>query len=189
MDEKEAYAIAFSNLKGGKDKDIPRTAHALRYFRDLPQYRSNKEVGLLFDVSGETVREFLSYFQLPESIQKLFEEKKLTQLEQVRRLAQLKKKYPDTLKIIADTANELSGMKSHDTRYVVEYMLHHPGITPQKAREIIIQSKTMIEHEYYVMTLLTGDEYKMLTAEAKKRNTTETKLASEIVRNWLITEH
>jgi len=185
MDEKEAYAIAFANLKGGKDKDVPQTARALRYFRNLPKYKSNKEVGQIFGVSGEIVGEFLSYFKLPEAVQRLFEERKLTQLEQVRRLSQLKRKYPDVLETIVNAAHELSGLKSHDTRYVIEYMLRHPEITAQQAREIISRSKTKIEHEYYVMTLLTGDEYKMLRGEALKRNISENALASEIVKDWL----
>lgn len=185
MDEKEAYAIAFANLKGGKDKDIPNTARALRYFRDLTQYSSNKEVGRIFGVSGETVGEFLSYFKLPEAIQKLFEEKKLRQLEQVRRLSQLKRSHPEALAVMVDVAHELSELKSHDTRYMIEYMLHHPEITAKQAREVISQSKTVIEHEYHVMVALNNIEYKILSREAQKGKVAETTLASQIIKDWL----
>lgn len=185
MDEKEAYAIAFANLKGSKDKDIPNTAQALRYFRNLPQYGSNKKVGQIFGVSGEIVGEFLSYFKLPEAIQQLFEQKKLTQLEQVRRLSQLKRRNPDALATVTSAAREILGMKSHDARHVIEYMLSHPGISAQQAREIVAQSKTVVEQEYYVMALLTSNEYKMLTKEARKRKVTQNTLASDIIRDWL----
>lgn len=185
MDENEAYAIAYANLKGGKDKDVPELAKALSFIKRLKKYQSNDQLGKELDVSGEIIGEFLSYNKLPKKIQELFERKKLTQLEQLRKLSQLKRRYPDNPDILIEAANEISSLKSHDTRNVIEFLIKHPEKSAREAREVVLKSKTTIKHEYHVMTILSGDEYKMLSREAKKLKTSEASLTSIIVRDWL----
>ena len=185
MDEKEAFATGFANLKGSKDKDIPNTARALKYFRDLNEYSSNEKVGRIFGVSGEIVREFLVFFKLPREIQRLFEEKQLTQLEQLRRLYQLKRNHPETIESLVNATSEISDLKSHDARNVIEYMIKHPDISAKNARGIVLNSKTIRKKEYFVMAHLDGNEYKSLSKEARKNKISETTLVSEIVKKWL----
>jgi hypothetical protein len=185
VDEKEAYAIGFANLKGGKDKDIPATAKALKYFKDSGKYNSNKEVGSIFDVSGEIVREFLAYFKMPREIQQLFEGKKLTQLEQLRRLYQLKRNHPKALETLVNATNEISDLKSHDGRHVIEYMIKHPDVSAADVKKIVLDSKTINKREYFVMAQLDDREYRILSKEAKKKNISETSLATEVLKYWI----
>ena len=69
MDELEADVICFTNLKGSKDKELLKTAEALRYKKNLPGFKSNAKVGQYYGVSGEIVREFLALLELSDEVQ------------------------------------------------------------------------------------------------------------------------
>lgn len=182
MDKEQALAICFTNLKGSKDKDLLRTAEALQFLRNLPEYNSNKKVGAVVGVSGETVREFLTLLKLPEHVQNLFKERRLRELEQARRLWQLARIRPDLLE---ETAEAVSGMLSWDARHLVDYIIRNPNTTVAEAKERILQAKTIIVKEYHVISLLSEDEYKMLSEQARKRKLPVDVLVSNVVKDWL----
>lgn len=182
MDKDEALAVCFLNLKGYKDKDIFQTAKALKYLKSLPEYGSNKKVGEAVGVSGEIVREFLTLFKLPKSIQDLFKERKLTHLEQCRRLWQLAKTRPNLLE---KTANTISDMSAWDSRHMIEHILRNPSISVLEAKKAVLESKPQKEKEYHVIALMSDEDYELLATEATKRNVSVSALVTSIVQTWL----
>ncbi len=182
MNKEEALAICFSNLKGSKDKELFRTAQALQYLRNLPEYNSNNEVGKAVGVSGEIVREFLTILKLPDNIKDLFEQKKLRKLEQARRLWQLARNKPE---ILDDTAEAISELTAWDARHLIDYMIRNPLKTVHDAREAIINSKTQIEHEYHVIALLSENEYRQLSQISHQKRIAVDLLVTSIIQEWL----
>ena len=181
MDETEALAICFQNLKGAKHKDLLATARALQFLKGLPGNDSNAKVGQAVGVSGEIVREFLTLLKLPSELQPLFEQHKLG-LEQGRKLWQLTNSRPDILCQVALTLVRLSAM---DSRGLIEYLLRHPDTTVAQAEKVIVQSRTVIEREFHVIALLSEEQYGRLEASAKKRGDTVDVLVTDIVQEWL----
>ena len=182
MDEEEAYAVCFTNLKGGKDKNLLMTANALQYLKNLPKYRSNQKVGEAVGVNHETVREFLTLLKLPKPIQDMFEQGLLKRLEQSRRLWQLSRTRPDLLE---DVANAISDVGTKDAQQIIEHILRNPGLSVFKAKDAVIKSKTLKEREFHVIALLPEDDYRVLTSEAKKQNIAVDALVTSIVQDWL----
>ena len=182
MDKEEALAICYTNLKGYKDKDLILTAQALQYLKNLPEYGSNDKVGKDVGVSGEVVREFLTLLDLPETIQNLFKQRKLTKLEQSRRLWQLARIRPELLE---ETAKAISDMSAWDGRYLIDYILRNPDISVYESKRAIIESKTNTEHEFHIIALLLENEYRALANEAHKHKVPVDVLVTSIVRNWL----
>lgn len=181
MDKEEAFAICFTNLKGSKDKDLLRTAQALQFLRNLPEYSSNSEVGAAVGVTGEIVREFLTLLKLPKYVQALFEERKLTKLEQARSLWQLARTRPDLLE---ETVEAITGMLSWDTRHLVNYILKNPDSTVNEAKEKVLSAKTQVQREYHVIAILSEDEYKKLSVQASRRKIPIDVLVTNIVKDW-----
>ena len=77
FDRNTALAVCFSNLKGSKNKDLLLTARALEYLKELPEFGSNQRVAEQVGVSGEIVRQFISLLDLPDSVQKFFQDREL----------------------------------------------------------------------------------------------------------------
>lgn len=182
MDKEKALAICFANLKGYKDKDLVGTAEALRYLKNLPEYRTNKKVGQAVGVSGEIVREFLAVFKLPEPIQSLFRQRQLRRLEQVRRLWQLARKEPNLLE---DATQAISTLSALDGRHLIDLVLRYPKIPVEEARRAVLESKTVREHEFHIIAILKEAEYKQLTAESRRRKIAIDVLVTNIVTGWL----
>lgn len=182
MDRDEALAICFLNLKGYKDKDLFLTAQALQYLKSLPEYGSNRKVGEAVGVSGEVVREFLTLFKLPQSIQKLFREGQLTRLEQSRRLWQLAKRRPA---ILEETAKAISDLSAWDSRHLIEHILRNPSLSVSQAKKTMLESKPIKEKEYHVIALLSEEDYKLVAEEARIRNVSVSNLVTTIVQYWL----
>lgn len=182
MDKEEALAICFANLKGYKDKDLLSTARALQYLKDLAEYGSNEKVGQAVDVSGETVREFLTLLRLPKAIQSLFEQGQLKRLEQGRRLWQLGRTKPGLLE---ETAQAISDLTAWDGRHVIEYLLRNPGVSVPEAKRAVIESKTITEKEFHVIALLSEKEYALLAEEAHRRKVAVDVLVTSVVQQWL----
>ena len=182
VDKDEAFAICFLNLKGYKDKDIYRTAKALQYLKNLPEYGSNEKVGEAVGVSGEVVREFLTLFKLPEPIQDLFRERKLIWLEQCRRLWQLAKTRPNVLE---ETANAIFDITAWDSRQVIEHIIRNPSISVLEAKKAVLESKPEKKNEYHVIALLDEEYFKLLSREAVKRNVSVSSLVTSVVQKWL----
>lgn len=182
MDSEEALAICFANLKGSKDKDLLGTARALQYLRSLPEYSSNEKLGKAVGVSGETIREFLTLLRLPKEIQSLFEQRQLRSLEHGRRLWQLVRNRPELLQ---ETARAISDMTAWDGRHVVDYILRNPQVSVTEAKRAVMESKTIIEHEFHVVAILSEEEYRLLANEARKRQVAVDVLVTSIVQQWL----
>ena len=182
MDKEKALAICFANLKGYKDKDLVGTAEALRYLKNLPEYRTNEKVGQAVGVSGEIVREFLAIFRLPEPIQSLFRQRQLRRLEQVRRLWQLARKEPDLLE---DAAQAISTMSAWDGRHLIDLILEHPQMPVEEAKRAVLESETVREHEFHVIAILKEEDYRQLTVESRKRKIAVDVLVTNIVTGWL----
>jgi len=182
MDKEKALAICFTNLKGCKDKDLVGTAEALRFLKNLPEYRTNEKVGQAVGVSGEMVREFLAIFKLPEPIQSLFRQRQLKRLEQVRRLWQLARKEPSLLE---DAAQAISTLSAWDGRDLIDLILRHPQMPIEEAKRAVLESKTVKEREFHVIAILKEEEYKKLAAESRKRKIAVDVLVTNIVTGWL----
>jgi hypothetical protein len=181
MDETEALAICFANLKGPRDKDYVATAQALEYLRRLPKYGSVPKVAAAVGVSGEIVREFLTILRLPEPIRDLFDQKVL-KLEHGRRLAQLGRRRPD---LVAEVARMMMDLKAHDARHLVAYVLGHPDLSAEQAQQAIQHQKTVVQREFHVVALLQENEFQELRSEARQRRTDASALVTSIVREWL----
>lgn len=181
MDKEQALAICFTNLKGSKDKDLLRTAQALQFLWSLPEYRSNEKVGAAVGVTGEIVREFLTLVKLPKYVQALFEQRKLTKLEQARSLWQLARTRPDLLE---ETVKAVTGMLSWDARHLVNYIMRNPNSTVTEAKERILSAKTKIQREYHVIAILSEDEYKKLSVQAGRKKIPVDVLVTNIVKDW-----
>jgi hypothetical protein len=181
VDRDQALAICFANLKGPKDKDLLGTARALQYLKALPEYGSNAKVGKAVGVSGEIVREFLTLLTLPEGIRGLFEDGQL-KLEHGRRLWQLGRRRPQVLQEVADV---MTGMSAMDARHLAEYVLKHPELSVSEARIKLAESKTVTEREFHVVALLSEEQYRLLTQEARERKVDVNVLVTSIVRQWL----
>ena len=185
MNENEALAVCFANLKGPKDKQLLTTARALAFLKRLPKYGSNAKVGQAVGVSREVVREFLTLLQLPTRLHPLFEQNKLG-LEQGRKLWQLGRQRSE---ILDDVAKTLTQMKAHDSRALIDYVLKNPGISVSEATETIIRSRGTIEREYHVIALLSEEDYGHLVKSARNREVPADELVTLIVREWLGAEH
>jgi hypothetical protein len=182
VDKDEALTICFLNLKGYKDKDLLRTAEALQYLKNLPEYRSNEKVGNAVGVSAEVVREFLTLFKLPEPIQELFRTRQLTRLEQSRRLWQLAKRRPTVLE---ETAQAISDVSAWDGRHLIEHLLRNPDISVSEAKRSVLQSKPSKETEYHVVAILSPEDYSLLAKEADNSHLSSSSLVTSIVVDWL----
>lgn len=184
MDRTEALAICFANLKGSKHKDLLLTARALHYLKSLPEYGSNSKVGSAVDVSGEMVRQFLALLELPRGIMEMIDRHELN-LEQSRRLWQLSNHRPASLLEAADAIKTLSAM---DARHVIKYLIRHPELSVTEARNQLLDSKTVSQKEFHVITLLSAEEYRSLTNAAQKRGLSPNALATNLVKRWLETD-
>lgn len=180
MNEEQALAICFTNLKGAKQKDILRTAKALQYLKRLPKYRTNDKVAAAVGVSREIVREFLTILQLPESVQPLFQRQ--LKLEHGRRLWQLSRKRHEAVEAAAIAMSDMNAM---DARHLVDQLIRFPEMAVSDAKQSILTSKTVREDEYLLLTLLSEEQYKQLTRQASKRRVSPDKLATSIIADWL----
>ena len=182
MNKEEALAVCFSNLKGSKDKELFRTAKALQYLRNLPEYNTNDKVGKAVGVSAEIVREFLTILRLPNNIQVLFEQKKLRSLEQARRLWQLARIRSD---ILEETVAAISDMTAWDARHLIDFIIKNPDKPVKEAKGVVLNSKTITEHEYHVIALLSEIEYQQLSQISHRKKVPVDALVTSIIQNWL----
>lgn len=182
MDREEAFAICFANLKGSKDKDLVGLAGALRYLKGLPEYRTNDKVGKAVGVSGEMVREFLTFLKLPKPIQKLFKERQLKYVEQCRRLWQFERNRPGLLEEVAQAIRDMTVLEG---RQVINFLLLYPDTSVMDAKMAVIKSRTVRQREYHVIAILSEDEYKSLFKEARRRKESVDVLVTGIVHDWL----
>ncbi len=185
LDETEALAICFRNLKGAKTKDLMLTARALKYLRELPDYRSNKRLGKKVGVSGEIVRQFISLLDLPSSVQPYLEQGKLG-LEQGRRLWQLNRTRPSVVEEAALEMNSLTAMESRD---LVEYLVRAPTSSVQEALRALAAAKPDVSHEYHIDAILDEASYRSLETRARKQKVRVNDLVSMIVKSWLAENH
>lgn len=177
----EALAICFANLKGTRDKDLILTAKALEYLKTNPGRRSNAEVGKEVGVSGEIVREFLALLRLPEPVQELIDQGRLT-LDQGRRLWQLSRNRRD---IVEEVATAMTSLTATDARHLIDYLLRYPDTSVDDAKRRVLESKTVVEREYHVVALLSEQEYRALERKARRNRLGPSELVTEIVTQWL----
>ena len=185
MTHDEAIAIGFANLKGSKTKNLILTARALQFLKTSSTYDTNKQLGALFGVSGEVVREFLSLLQLPDDLQCLLEERKLS-LEHGRRLFQLLRSRPDILQSAAEAMQELTAIEA---RHLGDYLIRHPRCSVEEAKVELMKAKTTKIHEYHVVAILDKQDYKRLSKLAELRGVSMNDLVSQILIQWLRSEN
>ena len=137
MNELEADAICFANLKGSKDKDLLKTAKALQYKKDLPEFTSNASVGKYYGVSGEIVREFLALLTLPEHVQTAISQGKIG-LDTGARLARAMRQNPEAFDDLAEVVANLPALEARD---VIEFTLKNPDIPAPQARQHVLDAK------------------------------------------------
>ena len=181
MNELEADAICFANLKGQKDKELLKTAEALRFKKRLPGFGSNSSVGRYFGVSGEIVREFLALLVLPEHIRPLIEEGKIG-LDIGARLARVKRENPD---ILDDLAKAVTDLPALDARDVIEYTLKNPEVSASEAKQRVLDAKTIVVDEFHVMVVFSKEEFTRLETEAKCRRVSAGQLVASVTNEWL----
>ena len=181
MDKNEALAICFRNLKGAKAKDLMLTARALKYLRELPDYRSNKSLGKKVGVSGEIVRQFIALLDLPSTVHVYLEQGKLG-LEQGRRLWQLNRTRPSVVEEAALEMNSLTAMESRD---LVEYLVRAPTSSVQDAVQALEAAKPNVSHEYHIDAILDERSYRSLETCAREQKVRVNDLVSMIIKSWL----
>ena len=181
MDELEADVICFANLKGSKDKELLRTAEALRYKKSLPGFGSNAKVGKYYGVSGEIVREFLALIELPKQIQALIDDGAIG-LDVGARLAKAKKIYPRGLN---ELSKAVTGMTAMDARDVIEHVLKNPNLSIRESKRRILDAKTVVEHEYHVMVVLPEQQFTIIEKEARQRQLSVSAFISSVLGEWL----
>lgn len=184
MNREEALAICFANLKGPRDKDLLKTARALSYLKSLPDFGSNEKVGKAVGVSGEIVREFLALLRLPEPIQHLLGQGRLS-LEQGRRLWQLGRQRPEILQATAEAMTNLSVI---DSRHLVDHLLRHPDLSVAKATRRILDSKIVTEREFHVVAILSEGRYRELEKRSRRHKMGASELVTAIVQDWLTSD-
>lgn len=181
LDRAEALAICFSNLKGSKSKDLLLTARALRYLKELPEFKSDQRVGEAVGVSREVVREFIGLLDLPLSVQS-FLEQGLLGLEHGRRLKQLYQERPDVVEPAAQAMTSMTAMQSRD---LAEYLRRVPTASVTDGLAALDAAKQIVKNEYHIDTVLDESAYRLLSAHARHEGVRVTDLASTIVNRWL----
>ena len=181
LDRNEALAICFRNLKGSKSKDLLKTAHALQYLKELPEFGSNKRVGESLGVSGETIRQFVALLELPTCVQTYFEQRTLG-LEHGRRLQQLQRSRP---LLVEEVAQSMVGMTAMEARDLVEYLVRTPSTSVQDGLHALEAAKSKVSHEYHVVAVLDERSYKSLEAQARRLAVPVTELVTTVVNCWL----
>ena len=181
MDELQADVICFSNLKGSKEKDLLGTAEALQFKKGLPGFGSNSSVGTYYGVSGEMVRQFLTLLTLPKHIQSLIAEGKLG-LDISSRLARVSRQRPAVVDELAYAVSDLPAM---DARDVIEYVIKNPDVAAGEAKRRVMDSKTVIEDEYYVVVVFSKEEYDRIEYEARRRQMSPGRLIAELTNQRL----
>ena len=181
LDKTEALAICFRNLKGSKSKDLLKTARALRYLKELPEFGSNKRVGESVGVSGEVVRQFLALLDLPSRVQTHFEEQTLG-LEHGRRLWQLQRTRPS---LVDEAAQAMASMTAMEARDLVEYLVRTPTGSVQDGLQALEAARPQVSHEFHVVAVLDEKAFKSLEARARKRKVPVNELVTTVVNSWL----
>lgn len=181
MDEQEALAICFANLKGSRDKELLKTAEALRFLKGLPPYRSNRTLGHAVGVSGEIVREFLSLLDLPLEVRELLHANRLG-LEQGRRLVQLSRSRP---RDITEAGRAMVDLTATDSRYLAEQLIKYADVGVSEAREKILGGKTVTRREFHVIARLDETDYRVLKAKAEQEGQPVDEVVTKIVQDWL----
>ena len=181
LDKNEALAICFRNLKGAKAKDLMLTAHALKFLRNLPEFKSNKLLGERVGVSGEIVRQFIALLDLPPSVLSYFEDGKLG-LEQGRRLWQLNRARPT---VVEETALAMNSMTAMESRDLVEYLVRMPEASVRDALDALEAARPDVSHEYHVDAILDERAYRLLETHARQARVRVNDLVSMIVNRWL----
>jgi len=181
VNELEADAICFSNLKGSNNKDLLMTAEALRFKKGLPGYRTNVKVGQFYGVSRETVREFLALLELPKHILPLIEERAIG-LDIGSRLARVYREYPSVLDALSEAVTNLTAM---DARDVIEFVLKNPGVSVEESKQRILDAKTLVVEDFYVMVGFTKVDFGRIEEEAKKRHLSTGELVASVMGDWL----
>ena len=182
MNELEADAICFANLKGTKEKELLKTAEALRFKKEVAGLRSNRRVGEYFGVSGEIVREFLSLLSLPDQVKRLIDDGEIG-LDTGARLARVHKENPSAL---GDLAVVVSNLPALDARDVIEYALKNPEVQPSEAKQRVMDAKTVVEDEYHVLVIFTKEEFDRVEVEAKRRGVAPGRLVTLATNAWLV---
>ena len=181
MNELEADAICFANLKGQKEKDLLRTAKALRFKKDQPSFGTNASVGRYFGVSGEIVREFLALLVLPDHIQFLIEDGKIG-LDTGARLAKVSRDAPGALDDLSESVTDLSAL---DARDVIEFVLKNPETPASEAMQRVLDAKTVTVDEFHVMVVFSKDEFLRIEDEAKRRRVSVGQLVASLTNERL----
>ena len=181
LDKNEALAICFGNLRGAKVKDLLSTSRALKYLKELPEFRSNQRLGEEVGVSGEIVRQFISLLDLPPSVQLYIDDGTLG-LEQGRRLWQLNRTRPS---IVEEAAQAMNSMTAMETRNLVEYLIRTPTASVQDGLNALEAAKPRVSHEYHIDAILDESAYRALSAQARQKRVSVNDLVSMIVNRWL----
>ena len=181
LSKTKALAICFRNLKGAKKKDLLSTARALKYLRNLPEYRSNRSVGEQVGVSAEIVRQFIALLDLPAPVRTNLRDGKLG-LEQGKLLWQLHRRRPST---IEDTANAMCAMTAMESRDLVEFLIRTPDASVDDALQILEEAKTKIIQDYYVVAMLDETSYESLSSRARKEGVSVNDLVTTVIAHWL----
>ncbi len=176
-----ALAVCFANLKGSRDKDLLRTAHALKYLKGLPDVKSNERVAEQVGVSAEIVRQFIALLDLPPSIQGRIDQKTLG-LEQGRRLWQLQRSRPD---IVEDAAEAMVSMTAMEARDFVEFLRRNSTASVETAVSTLEDAKAVTTREHLICALVSESEYQVLAEHCKKRRITVNDLITAITLEWL----
>lgn len=182
MSVKSDLATGYANLNARRGrKDYLGTARALKRLKRLPEYSTNQKLADTFQVSREIIREFLVLLDLPPAVQRLMESGNL-KLEHGVRLRQLMRKRPD---LVVDAAQAMKGLRTHQARHLVDYLLKHPELDALDAREAVLKSKSQVAKEYHVVAILSEDQYREVSARARKSGLPVSEFVSSVLVSWL----
>lgn len=181
MERDQAFAIAFTWLKGPRGKPYITVARALERLRAEPEFRSINTLAQQVGVSGQIVREFLSLLSLPSSVQDMLEAQELT-LDKGKNLVRLDHKRPD---LTVEVAKRLCSVPYQHARDVVDYLIRNPESSIETAFQRVAESKPKTVDEFNIIATLNREEFVLLEASARRRKISPNRLVTEIVKEWI----
>lgn len=178
--ENLAIAILQANTHGRKHKleSVVDLAEATRFLID--KHKNYKKVSeLVKTIKPEMIREFYVISRLPDEIKYLIHREKIL-IDAARRLVRI-----DDKKRQIETARAIVGLRSHEQRAVISYVVNNVNVTVKQCKARVLKSKNVKKEINMVMISLETKYFDELQKIAKAKKTSMTEFAKKIVILWL----
>ena len=181
MDEIEALAICFGNIKVSRGGDLMKVANALAYLKSLPHNKSNRKVADRIGVSTESVRQHLLLLDLPGYVQEHLASGVLG-LDKGRLASMVNKHRPDILPVVLPV---IVNVPSKEARDIVEYLVRNKEVSVEDAVAAVEAAKTVVVDVHYVATPVDTELYEFIQSAAIDAMTTVDRHATSMVAGWI----